>query len=204
MTETTALQVMEREVERLRELVKETAQPLPPAHCAVIGEKAQQLGTLWLEMGEMGGRWEGEGGREAQGKKRVAVLCVAEYGLIQEALAMARRARAWDVLGELEWLHRGWASGALVEDMGRHQEVASHVLNWLLDHSELEDCLAYGATSDLARAELEKLFGERPDVPAAARLAWMHHVHVKAFGYVRAGSCLTFLLPFLILVPSLY
>jgi len=200
LTETLALQVMEREVERLRELVKETAQPLTPAHCAVIGEKAQQLGTLWLEMGEMGGRWEGEGGREARGKKRVAVLCVAEYGLIQEALAIARRARAWDVLVELEWLHRGWASGALVEDMGRHQEVASHVLNWLLDHSELDDCLAYGATSNLARVELEKVFGGRPDVPAAARLAWMHHVHVKAFGYVRAGSCLilTFLPSFLL------
>lgn len=182
LAETSALQVMAREMERLREYVKEAAQPLPPAHCAVIGEKAMQLGTLWLEMGEMGGRWE-EGG-EARGKKRVAVLCVAEYGLIPEALGMARRARAWDVLGELEWLHRGWASGALVEDMGRHQEVASHVLNWLLDHSELEDCLEYGATSALARAELEKLFGGRPDVPAAARLAWMHHVHVTAFGYV--------------------
>ena len=179
LTETLTLQAMEREVERLRELVRETAQPLSRAHGAVIGEKARQLGTLWLEMGEMSGRWEeGEGG----GKKRVAVLCVAEYGLIKEALAMARRASAWDVLGELEWLHRGWASGALVEDMARHEEVASHMLNWLLEHAELEDVLEYGASSALAKVELEKLFGSRPDVPAAARLAWMHHVHVAAFG----------------------
>jgi hypothetical protein len=102
--------------------------------------------------------------------------------LIKEALAMARRASAWDVLGELEWLHRGWASGALVEDMARHEEVASHMLNWLLEHAELEDVLEYGASSALAKVELEKLFGSRPDVPAAARLAWMHHVHVAAFG----------------------
>jgi len=179
LTETPTLQVMESEVERLRELVKETTQPLSRAHCAVIGEKARQLGTLWLEMGEMSGRWEE---RERGEKKRMAILCVAEYGLVKDAIAMARQASAWDVLGELEWFHRGWASGALVDDMARHEEVASHMLNWLLEHAELEDVLEYGASSALARVELEKLLGSRPDVPAAARLAWMHRVHVAAFG----------------------
>jgi len=43
------------------------------------------------------------------------------------------QAGAWDVLGELEFRHRGLVPEALWEDMRRHPEVARHVLNWLLD-----------------------------------------------------------------------
>jgi len=99
---------------------------------------------------------------------------------------MARRFAAWEVLGELEYQYRDWAP--LVEDMARHQEVAAHVLNWLLECAHLEDVLEYGATSSMARAEIEKIFMSRPDQLAAARLSWIHHTHVQAFEYVVVGK----------------
>lgn len=42
--------------------------------------------------------------------------------------------QAWDVLGELEFRHRGLIGPqALWQDMQAHPQVANHVLNWLLD-----------------------------------------------------------------------
>lgn len=44
------------------------------------------------------------------------------------------QSEAWDVLGELEFRHRGLIGPqALWQDMQAHPEVAHHVLNWLLD-----------------------------------------------------------------------
>jgi hypothetical protein len=43
------------------------------------------------------------------------------------------QAGAWDVLGELEFRHRGLVTDALWKDMQQHPAVARHVLNWLLD-----------------------------------------------------------------------
>jgi hypothetical protein len=41
--------------------------------------------------------------------------------------------------------------------------------------------LEYGGSSQQAQAQLEILFAKRPDRPAAARLAWMHHVKTRDF-----------------------
>jgi len=46
--------------------------------------------------------------------------------------------------------------------------------------------LEYGGGSPQAQAELERLFAQRPDRPAAARLAWMHHVQTRDFRCVCA------------------
>lgn len=45
--------------------------------------------------------------------------------------------------------------------------------------------LEYGGSSAAAKRELEQLFAQRPDKPAAARLAWMHHVQTRDFRCVR-------------------
>jgi len=184
LTEPPTLQVMECEVGRLQDLKRETTK-LIPTQRAAIGEEARLLGVRWLELGTLSGRWKAAG-EETRKKKRLAVTCVAEYGLAREAIDMARRFAAWEVLGELEYQYRDWAP--LVEDMARHQEVAAHVLNWLLECAHLEDVLEYGATSSMARAEIEKIFMSRPDQLAAARLSWIHHTHVQAFEYVVVGK----------------
>ena len=49
--------------------------------------------------------------------------------------------------------------------------------------------LEYGGGSPQAQAELERLFAQRPDRPAAARLAWMHHVQTRDFRCVCALWC---------------
>lgn len=44
------------------------------------------------------------------------------------------QSEAWDVLGELEFRHRGLIGPqALWQDMQAHPKVAHHILNWLLD-----------------------------------------------------------------------
>lgn len=58
--------------------------PYPYTHAC------SRLGRLWLREGAVGGRWSPS---EAKGWKRVAVETVENYGLVHEALELAREVR---------------------------------------------------------------------------------------------------------------
>ena len=52
-----------------------------------MGTCARWLGTLWVDMGKIGGRWSEV---EAAANKRAAVLTVEAFGMAQPAMDLAR------------------------------------------------------------------------------------------------------------------